>query len=63
MMKRSRRLHVITRATSLGGTETLIEHRHSVEAPDTNAPENLLRVPVGLEHHDDLIEDLDQALR
>jgi cystathionine gamma-synthase len=57
------RLRVITRATSLGGTETLIEHRHSIEGADTKAPENLLRMSVGLEHADDLIEDLDQALR
>jgi cystathionine gamma-synthase len=57
------RLNIVTRATSLGGTETLIEHRHSVEGPDTRAPENLLRVSIGLEHVDDLIEDFDQALR
>jgi cystathionine gamma-synthase len=56
------RLKLFTRATSLGGTESLIEHRHSVEGPDTKSPENLLRVSVGLEHHEDLIEDLDQAL-
>lgn len=57
------RLKVFTRATSLGGTESLIEHRHSVEGPDTRSPVNLLRVSVGLEHADDLIEDLAQALR
>jgi cystathionine gamma-synthase len=56
------RLSVITRATSLGGPETLIEHRASVEGPRTRAPENLLRVSVGLEHPDDLIADLRQAL-
>ena len=56
------RLKLFTRATSLGGTESLIEHRHSVEGPDTRSPENLLRVSVGLEHHEDLIQDLDQAL-
>lgn len=56
------RLTLFTRATSLGGTESLIEHRHSVEGPDTKSPENLLRVSVGLEHHQDLIEDLEQAL-
>ena len=59
----SNKLKLVTRATSLGGTETLIEHRHSVEGPDTLAPENLLRMSVGLEHADDIIEDLDQALR
>lgn len=56
------RVKVFTRATSLGGVESLIEHRASVEGPETRAPENLLRVSVGLEHVDDLIADLDQAL-
>jgi cystathionine gamma-synthase len=56
------RLEVFTRATSLGGPESLIEHRASVEGPRTRAPENLLRVSVGLEHHEDLIEDLARAL-
>ena len=53
---------LLTRATSLGGPETLIEHRASVEGPHTRAPESLLRVSVGLEHPDDLIEDLGSAL-
>ena len=57
------RLRVFTQATSLGGTESLIEHRASVEGPNTRAPENLLRVSVGLEHIDDLKEDFEQALR
>lgn len=57
------RLRIVTRATSLGGTESLIEHRASVEGPGTRAPENLLRLSVGLENADDLIEDFDQALR
>ena len=52
------RLKLITRATSLGGPETLIEHRASVEGAHTRAPESLLRVSIGLEHPDDLIEDL-----
>jgi cystathionine gamma-synthase len=52
---------IFIRATSLGGVESLIEHRASIEGPATRAPENLLRVSVGLEHADDLIEDLDQA--
>lgn len=56
------RLRLITRATSLGGTESLIEHRASVEGPGTRAPENLLRVSIGLEHADDIIADFDQAL-
>ena len=53
---------IIARATSLGGTHSLIEHRASVEGPTTRAPENLLRMSVGLEHPDDLKEDLAQAL-
>lgn len=56
------RTRIITRATSLGGPETLIEHRQSVEGPDTLAPAGLLRLSVGLEHPDDLIDDLSQAL-
>ena len=58
----SARLRIFTRATSLGGPESLIEHRASIEGPRTRAPENLLRVSVGLEHHEDLIADLEQAL-
>jgi cystathionine gamma-synthase len=56
------KLNVFTQATSLGGVETLIEHRASVEGPDTKTPHNLLRVSVGLEHIDDLIADMSQAL-
>jgi cystathionine gamma-synthase len=56
------RTRLFTRATSLGGVESLIEHRASVEGPHTVTPQNLLRVSVGLEHPDDLIGDLDQAL-
>jgi cystathionine gamma-synthase len=56
-------LELFTQATSLGGTESLVEHRASVEGPGTKAPENLLRVSVGLEHIDDLKEDFDRALR
>ncbi len=56
------RLRLIIRATSLGGPDTLIEHRASIEPPGTRTPENLLRLSVGLEHPDDLIEDLAQAL-
>ena len=50
------------RATSLGGTESLIEHRASVEGAGTPAPTDLLRLSVGIEHADDLIADLEQAL-
>lgn len=56
------RLRLFTQATSLGGTESLVEHRASVEGPGTRAPENLLRVSVGLEHIDDLKQDFDAAL-
>ncbi len=55
-------LKVILRATSLGGTHSLIEHRASIEGKTTRAPESLLRLSVGLEDADDLIQDLDQAL-
>ncbi len=56
------KVRIITRATSLGGADSLIEHRASIEPPDTRTPQNLLRLSVGLEHADDLIEDLGQAL-
>ena len=56
------RLALFTRATSLGGTESLIEHRASIEGAGSRAPENLLRISVGLEHPDDLLADLDRAL-
>lgn len=56
------KLKIFTQATSLGGVESLVEHRASVEGPDTKTPVNLLRLSVGLEHIEDLIADLDQAL-
>jgi cystathionine gamma-synthase len=56
------KLKIFTKATSLGGVESLIEHRATVEGPDTKTPFNLLRVSVGLEHIDDLIADMEQAL-
>lgn len=56
------KLRVFTNATSLGGCESLVEHRASVEGPHPRSPQNLLRISVGLEHVDDLIEDLRQAL-
>ena len=55
-------LKVFHRATSLGGTESLVEHRASIEPPDTLTPRNLLRISVGLEDVADLVQDLDQAL-
>jgi cystathionine gamma-synthase len=54
---------IFTRATSLGGVESLIEHRASIEGPGTTSPEGLLRLSIGLENAEDLIEDLDQALQ
>ncbi len=56
------RVKLFTNATSLGGTESLIEHRASSEGLSSTTPQNLLRVSVGLEHPDDLVEDLMQAL-
>ena len=56
------KVKLFTRATSLGGVESLIEHRASVEGPETKTPRNLLRVSVGVEHAADLTADLDQAL-
>lgn len=56
------KLRYFANATSLGGVESLIERRAAVEGPTTKTPQNLLRVSVGLEHTDDLLEDLAQAL-
>ena len=56
------KVRVFTCATSFGATESLLEHRASVEGAATRSPESLLRLSIGLEHPDDLIEDLDQAL-
>jgi cystathionine gamma-synthase len=56
------KMKIFTRATSLGGVESLIEHRASIEGAGTTSPEGLLRLSIGLENADDLIEDLDQAL-
>ena len=55
------KLHLFLRATSLGGVESLVEHRHTIE-PHTGIPENLIRVSVGIEDIGDLIADWDQAL-
>src|SRR5688572_13463768 len=61
-MKVAARVQLLTRATSLGGPHSLIEHRASIEGRDSKTPQNLLRVSVGLENPDDLIADLEQAL-
>lgn len=55
-------LKLFTNATSLGGCESLVEHRASVEGANAISPQDLLRLSVGLEHVDDLLEDLGQAL-
>jgi cystathionine gamma-synthase len=55
-------VEIFTQATSLGGVESLIEHRASVEGPETKTPQNLIRVSVGLENPSDLIDDLKHAL-
>ena len=55
-------VEIFTRATSLGGVESLIEHRASIEGPESKTPQGLLRVSIGLENADDLIDDLSSAL-
>ncbi len=56
------RCELFIRATSLGGAHSLIEHRASSEGANTKTPQNLIRCSIGLEHPDDLIADLEQAL-
>ena len=58
----STKLRFFKSATSLGGVESLVEHRKSVEGPYSPTPENLLRISVGIEHISDLIADWQQAL-
>jgi len=55
-------LELAINATSLGGPETLVEHRASIEGANAVSPANLLRVSVGLEHREDLLADFSQAL-
>jgi cystathionine gamma-synthase len=61
-LKLASNLNTITHATSLGGVESLVDHRHSAEGVHSVSPSNLLRVSVGIENIDDLISDFDQAL-
>jgi cystathionine gamma-synthase len=61
-MKAAGKLRIFTRATSLGGVESLVEHRASITGESALTPQGLLRCSIGLEHPDDLIEDLAQAL-
>lgn len=56
------RVRLFTRATSLGGPHSFIEHRASIEGPGTKTPQDLLRASIGLENSKDLIADLRQAL-
>jgi cystathionine gamma-synthase len=58
----ARRTRLFTRATSLGSVESLIEHRASIEGADSSTPQNLLRLSIGIEDPEDLIDDLAQAL-
>jgi cystathionine gamma-synthase len=55
-------LKLVKHATSLGGVETLVDHRRSAEGIHSSSPENLVRISVGIEHIDDLILDFEQAL-
>lgn len=57
-----KRCELLIRATSLGGVESLVEHRYSIEGPDSPIPKNLVRISVGAESVVDLIEDLERAL-
>ncbi|HEU4334404.1 MAG TPA: PLP-dependent transferase [Candidatus Eisenbacteria bacterium] len=56
------KVRLFANATSLGGVESLLEHRASMEGATTTTPDDLIRVSIGLEHPDDLIEDLTRAL-
>lgn len=56
------RTQLFVPATSLGGVESLIEHRKAIEGPDSAVADNLVRLSVGIEHVDDLISDIEQAL-
>ncbi len=60
--KVANRLQLFQQATSLGGVESLVEHRRSIEGPESKTPGNLLRLSIGLEHVEDLWEDLNQAI-
>lgn len=56
-------LNLFQRATSLGGVESLVEHRFTIEGEGSGIPETLMRLSIGIEHVDDLIADFDQALK
>lgn len=56
------RAEIFLRATSLGGVESLVEHRATIEGPESHVPENLLRLSIGIEDVGELIGDLEQML-
>ena len=56
------KLNHFRQATSLGGVESLVEHRKSVEGVESQTPDNLIRLSLGIEHIEDLIDDWKQAL-
>jgi cystathionine gamma-synthase len=58
----ARQCKVFKRATSLGGIESLVEHRYTIEGPDSPIPKDLLRLSIGIESVEDLIQDLEQSL-
>jgi len=58
-----KRCKVFTRATSLGGVESLIEHRYTIEGENSPSPKDWLRLSIGIESVEDLIADLEQALQ
>lgn len=62
-MNFANRLSIFKHATSLGGVESLIEHRHSIEGIHAKSPQNLLRLSIGIEQIDDLLNDLREALK
>ena len=57
----ARHCKIFRRATSLGGVESLVEHRATIEGPKSRVPRDMLRLSIGVEHVDDLIADLEQA--
>ncbi|MBP6619070.1 MAG: aminotransferase class I/II-fold pyridoxal phosphate-dependent enzyme [Leadbetterella sp.] len=61
-LKIASKLQIFQHATSLGGVESLVDHRKSAEGIHSVSPENLLRISVGIENIDDLLEDFSQAL-
>jgi cystathionine gamma-synthase len=61
-MRVAARTRLFRRATSLGGVESLVEHRASIEGPGSRTPDNLLRLSIGIEGAADLRADLEQAL-